>query len=64
MKDESGDNIPPDYGTFVKWVHETNMEILKRFDSEGLEFAFPTSTTYLARDAKREPRFLVSDGKK
>ena len=59
-KDEDGENIPPDYGAFMKWIHETNMEILRRFDKEGLEFAFPTNTTYFARDSKREPRIVVA----
>ncbi len=52
-KDEDGEVVPPDFGKHMKWVHETNMEILRRFDKEGLEFAFPTNTTYLARDAAR-----------
>jgi len=53
-RDENGDIKDPDYGEFVKWVHDTDMEILKQFDAEGLEFAFPTNTTYLAQDDKRK----------
>jgi MscS family membrane protein len=52
--DKDGKKKDPDYGEFVKWVHETDMEILKQFDAEGLEFAFPTNTTYLAQDNKRK----------
>ena len=53
-RDDSGNFTAPDYGQFIKWVHETDMEILKLFDSEGLEFAFPTNTTYFAYDRKRQ----------
>ncbi len=53
-RDEKGGITAPDYGEFMKWVHETDMEILKQFDKEGLEFAFPTNTTYLAYDEKRK----------
>ena len=44
-------------GNWVKaqaWNHFTNLEILKRFNAEGLEFAFPTNTTYLAGDPTRQ----------
>ncbi len=37
-----------------KWLHEQNLMILKRFKEEGIEFAFPTSTSYLAGD-RRHP---------
>ena len=53
-KDKNGKFSTPDYGEFMKWVHETDMEILRRFDEAGLEFAFPTNTTYLAYDEKRK----------
>lgn len=32
--------------------HELNLTILERFNAEGLEFAFPTSTQYLTGDAQ------------
>jgi hypothetical protein len=35
------------------------MEILKKFDEAGLEFAFPTNTTYLAYDEKRKLSFDI-----
>lgn len=53
-----------DYWKFQEINHKNNMEILKRFNAEGIEFAFPTSTTYLAGDPKRKPEFnLVFSGK-
>lgn len=54
FKNENGEFIAPDYGAFMKWVHATDMEILKMFDAEGLEFAFPTNTTYITDDKKRK----------
>jgi len=49
-----------DYWKFQDWNHRNNMEILRRFNEEGIEFAFPTSTTYLAGDPKRKPEFILS----
>jgi MscS family membrane protein len=37
-----------------QWLSDLNMEILRRFNGEGIEFAFPTSTTYLAGDPNRK----------
>jgi MscS family membrane protein len=48
-----------DYFIFLDWLHRKNIEILKRFSDEGIEFAFPSNTTYLAGDPKRKPEFLV-----
>lgn len=50
----------------LDWLHRTNMEILKRFSEEGLEMAYPTSTTYLAYDSKRkvEMKLDLQDGRK
>ena len=64
LKNEKGEIIPPDYGAFMKWIHETDMEILRIFDSEGLEFAFPTNTTYLAYDEKRKVEISIDSKKK
>jgi MscS family membrane protein len=44
---------PPDYWAFMAWSERCNLEILRRFNAAGIEFAFPTSTTYLAQDSKR-----------
>ncbi len=53
-RDEQNNIIDPDFGAFMKWLHKTDMDILKLFDETGLEFAFPTNTTYLAYDEKRK----------
>ena len=33
-----------------KWQHEQNLMILRRFNEEGLEFAFPTTTSHFVGD--------------
>lgn len=36
-----------DYRQFTKAIEEINLEIKRRFDAAGLQFAFPTQTVYL-----------------
>ncbi len=50
-----------DFWQSLDWADEINRAILKRFNGEGLEFAFPTSTTYLAYDSKREVEIKVKE---
>jgi MscS family membrane protein len=50
---------PGDYFMSQEWNHKRNLEILRRFNAEGLEFAFPTNTTYLAYDKKRKVEFNI-----
>lgn len=38
---------PPDWWAFLAFCHEFNSELLRRFNEEGIEFAFPTQTLYL-----------------
>ncbi len=42
---------PPDWWEYLKFNHEFNMELLRRFGEEGIEFAFPTQTLYLKKDS-------------
>jgi len=44
---------PPNYWDFLAFNQRINLEILRRFNDEGIEFAFPTQTLYLAGDPKR-----------
>ncbi|MBN1557065.1 MAG: mechanosensitive ion channel family protein, partial [Lentisphaerae bacterium] len=44
---------PPDYWAYMAFTERVNMEILRRFNAEGIEFAFPTQTLYLAGDPGR-----------
>jgi len=48
---------PPDYWEFLAFDQTFNMEVLKRFNEEGIEFAFPTQTLYLAGDPNRPLNF-------
>ncbi len=38
---------PPDYWAFLEFDQLFNLEVLKRFNEEGIEFAFPTQTLYV-----------------
>lgn len=44
---------PPDYWLFQAFNERVNMEILRRFNDEGIEFAFPTQTLFVASDPRR-----------
>ena len=44
---------PPDYWAFMEFSEKVNFEILNQFNSEGIDFAFPTQTLYIAGDEKR-----------
>ncbi|HKJ34913.1 MAG TPA: mechanosensitive ion channel family protein [Balneolales bacterium] len=44
---------PPDYWKFMDFSQKVNFEILERFNAEGIDFAFPTQTVYLAGDPSR-----------
>jgi MscS family membrane protein len=44
---------PPDYWSFMEFDQAFNLAVLRRFNEEGIEFAFPTQTLYLAGDPNR-----------
>jgi len=44
---------PPDYWEAMRFSEGVNLKIMRAFEAEGIEFAFPTSTTYLAQDDRR-----------
>ena len=44
---------PPDYWAYMAFSEKFNKELFKRFKEEGIDFAFPTQTIYLAGDAAR-----------
>jgi MscS family membrane protein len=44
---------PPDQWLSVEFAHRVNMQIMERFNAEGIDFAFPSQTMYLAGDSKR-----------
>jgi len=40
-----------DYEEYLKCLEEINFEIKRRFEEEGIEFAFPTQTVYVKHEA-------------
>jgi MscS family membrane protein len=44
---------PPDHWLSLEFAHRVNMQIMERFNAEGIDFAFPSQTMYLAGDNKR-----------
>ena len=51
---------PNDFWAYCRMTEEINLKIMERFEAEGIEFAFPTSTTYLAHDDRRPLHIRVS----
>ena len=45
---------PPNYWDYQAWLQKTCLEIMRRFEAEGIDFAFPTQTVYVANDDKRQ----------
>ena len=45
---------PPAYWDYLAFTQRVNLEIMRRYEAEGIEFAFPTQTLYLAGDPNRE----------
>ncbi len=45
---------PADYWNFLAFSQEVNLKIMRAFEEEGIEFAFPTQTVYLANDERRQ----------
>lgn len=44
---------PPNYWDFLAFNEKVNLKIIRAFEEEGIEFAFPTLTNYLAQDDRR-----------
>ncbi|MDY6973589.1 MAG: mechanosensitive ion channel family protein [Thermodesulfobacteriota bacterium] len=44
---------PPDYWNYMAFTENFNKDVLRRFNEEGIDFAFPTQTLYLAADSSR-----------
>jgi MscS family membrane protein len=40
---------PPNYWDYMAFSEKLNLEILRRFNEEGIEFAFPTRTVHVSR---------------
>ncbi len=51
--------FPADWYPFCELTEKINLQIMKSFEAEGIEFAFPTQTLYLAGDPSR--KLLISN---
>ncbi len=51
---------PPDYWDFMRFSEKVNLEILSRFNSEGIDFAFPTQTLHLLGEEKHPLNIGIS----
>jgi MscS family membrane protein len=54
---------PADYWAYVEFSEKVNLKIMRAFEKEGIEFAFPTTTTYLAHDERRPLHLSISSDK-
>lgn len=54
--------FPPDYWNYMDFSERVNIKIMRAFEAEGIEFAFPTTTTYLAQDDRRPLSISISGG--
>jgi small-conductance mechanosensitive channel len=52
--------FPPNYWDFLAFNERVNLQIMRAFEEEGIEFAFPTTTTYLAQDDRRPLNITIS----
>ena len=50
---------PGDYMLAQEWNHKMNLQVLRRFNADGIDFAFPSNTTYLAYDKKRKLEIAI-----
>ena len=52
-------NGEPDQERYFAWRERNCRMILRRFAEEEVQFAFPTGTTYLANDEKRQLKLVT-----
>lgn len=45
---------PPKYWDYCAFSQGVNLKIMRAFEEEGIEFAFPSQTVYLANDDRRQ----------
>ncbi|NVM26399.1 MAG: mechanosensitive ion channel [Desulfobacterales bacterium] len=56
--------FPPNYWDFLGFSERVNLRIMRAFEAEGIEFAFPTTTTYLAQDDRRPLSITIASDPK
>ena len=52
---------PPDKAAAYAFHQKVNLAIMREFEKEGIEFAFPTTTTYLTQEDEQSLRIRISD---
>ena len=52
---------PPNYWDFMDFTERFNKEVFRRFNEEGIDFAFPTQTLYVAGDSSRPLTVGIKD---
>ena len=53
---------PPDYWSYIAWLQKTCLEIMRRFEEEGIDFAFPSRTVYVANSDKQQRKLHMLQG--
>jgi MscS family membrane protein len=51
---------PPDYWIYKDVSQRVNLEMMKRFEAERIEFAFPTQTLYVKKEVDDQSQRLIS----
>ena len=51
---------PPDWAAYMAFSERVNLQIMRAFEAEGIEFAFPTTTNYLSQDERRPLHIRLS----
>ena len=46
--------LVPDYRSLMDTQQKVNLEVLRRFNAEGVEFAFPTQTLYVEKGSESD----------
>jgi MscS family membrane protein len=52
---------PPDWAAYMAFSERVNLQIMRAFEAEGIEFAFPTTTNYLSQDERRPLHISISN---
>jgi MscS family membrane protein len=50
---------PPNYWDYQAWLQRTCLQIMQQFEAEGIDFAFPSRTLYMADDKKRQLKLTI-----
>jgi len=52
---------PPDWAAYMAFSERVNFQIMRAFEAEEIEFAFPTITNYLAQDQRRPLQVSIAN---